>query len=65
MKWKPIAELDRAETQRVLVAQDGDITILTWKMIRQAWFTDSGEQVLPRDEFGQPTHYCDLPNAPA
>lgn len=65
MNWKPIEELNRRESQRVLVAQDGHISILTWYSVRQIWADDSGHDVLPRDECGQPTHFAILPNAPA
>lgn len=65
MKWKPIEELNRRESQRVLVAQSGRVAILSWYSVRQMWVDDSGRDVLPLDELGQPTHFAIVPNAPA
>lgn len=66
MNWKPIEELNRRESKHLLVTQDGLIRFLFWSGPRRRLEdAANGRDVLPRDPCGQPTHFMELPDAPA
>lgn len=64
MKWKPINELNRSESQHLLVTQDGLIRLLFWSGSRRRFEDENGGDVLPLDPCGQPTHFMPLPPLP-
>lgn len=65
MKWKPIDELNKSESQHLLVTQDGLIRLLFWSGSRRRLEdAATGRDILPRDPCGQPTHFMLLPPLP-